>query len=683
MLMTAFLPAALPPAAPWCAAAIAAEAAAADGDAAPPPAPPAAPAPSAPGMPVETIEVRGEREGPTALDPTAFATVIRAEEFAHRIVTLSELMRETVGVQVKSLGGEYATLSIRGSSAEQVIVYLDGVPLNRALGGGVNLADLPLAQVESIAVYRGFTPAGLPAASIGGAVMITTRRGDGAPRASARLQGGSFGGAEAGVSFAAARGAADVTLALEAARGDGDFEHWTTNGTPHDATDDGLRPRVNNDFARRRLAGTAAFRLGDRTRLNLSTDLLRRDQGVPGKEPVTRSRGRYDVTRGLLRADLEAAGLAGGRLLVRGAADLTRHAEAFADPGLDESTENRIGSFGQEAGLTFIASRRHALSLFLGHRSESADLLNHAALDPDLGTARRRDLVATIEDQIALASDRFVINPSLRHERYDSDFDPGPGATLIPETLRRHEGRTTGKIGFRARLGERLTIRGNAGRFFRIPDFIELYGYTGSVRGNGDLRPEHGRSFDLGVQVDVARAAGRLRRARFETTLFETLADDLILFTGRAQLSVVAHNFGRARIRGVETTVSLGFGPRLSGSLNATFQRAVNESGDPTTGRLLPTRPSREAGAGLDLRLGPGRLFYAFTYVGRNYLDAQNTDAAAVPARYLHDLGYRIDLHRGWEATFEVKNIGDHLTYDVAGFPLPGRNFAARLAWRR
>ena len=112
--------------------------------------------------PLERVEVRESAEPlSAALDSTAFATVIHADEFADRVTTVEELLRETVGVQVSSLGGAFATVSIRGSTAEQVVVYLDGVPLNRALGGGVNLADLPLAQIESIEVYRSFTPAKL------------------------------------------------------------------------------------------------------------------------------------------------------------------------------------------------------------------------------------------------------------------------------------------------------------------------------------------------------------------------------------------------------------------------------------------------------------------------------------------------------------------------------------------
>jgi iron complex outermembrane receptor protein len=637
-----------------------------------------------PRLPVETIEVRDRPDDPLILDPTAFATVLRADEFAHRIVTLADLLRETVGVQVRDLGSEFATVSIRGSSAEQVVVYLDGVPLNRALGGGVNLADLPLAQVESIAVYRGFTPAGLPAASIGGAVMIRTRRPGSAPAASLYLQGGSFGGAEAGGSLAAARGRADLALAFDAGRSAGDYAFFDDNATPHDATDDGRSRRINNDFARGHLTGSASFRLARGARLGFTADLLRREQGVPGKDAAQNPRARYAAWRGLLRADLEAPGLLGGRLLARAAADLTHHAEAYENPDLRDETRTRIGSAGQEAGLTFLASRRVALSLLLAHRVESAALRKEFTDQPDdLGTARRRDLVATLEAPIALAADRVLLNPSVRLERWSGDFTPGPGTAMPPDALDREDGRATAKIGFRARLGERLALKGNAGRFYRIPDFIELFGYSGAVRGNPALLPEHGRSLDLGLEASLARDGRLLRRARLSATVFETLAEDLILFVPRSQFSVVAENFGRARIRGAEIDLFLGIGRRLTGGLNATLQRAVNESGDPNTGRLLPGRPSREAGVSAGLALGRGRLFYGFTYVGRNFTDPANTDSIALPARYLHDLGYRLDLRDGREAVFEVKNIGDDLIYDVAGYPLPGRSFQARLTWRR
>src|SRR5207249_8553339 len=52
-----------------------------------------------------------------------------------------------------------------------------------------------------------------------------------------------------------------------------------------------------------------------------------------------------------------------------------------------------------------------------------------------------------------------------------------------------------------------------------------------------------------------------------------------------------------------------------------------------------------------------------------------NTPSEALPARYLHDAGYRLRLRKGLEATFEVKNLGDARTYDYVRYPLPGRSY--------
>ncbi|HEU4401388.1 MAG TPA: TonB-dependent receptor [Candidatus Polarisedimenticolia bacterium] len=645
----------------------------------------AEPTGAAPEGPVETIEVHGEAGEATPLDPTAFGTRLRAEDFADRVTTVAELLRQTVGVQVRSLGGEFATVSIRGSSAEQVVVYLDGVPLNRALGGGVNLADLPLAQVESIEIYRGFTPAALPAASIGGAILIRTRQGQGKAARSIAATYGSFGSAEAVVSLSGGRRRADYALGLDASTSRGDFRFTDDNATPANTADDSVSPRVNNDFHQGHLSGRWSVPTGRRGRLRVATDLFARRQGVPGIDANQSRTARLDTSRALLRMDWEEPGLLNGLLLLRGALDATRYTEAFDDARGEvgfsaQRTDNRIDSLGQELGAVLVAGRRQAISFLASHRGESADLRDRVLHPPDQGTARRDTDVVTVEDQISLGGGRVVLNPSLRHEWYDSSFRTGPSTGLIPPSLDTRARHTTGKIGFRARAGAALTVKGNFGRFVRLPDFTDLFGDRGSVLGNPALSPERGRSLDLGLCAALPTGP-IVRQASLEGTVFETLADDLILFVQNSQSTIVARNFGRARVRGVELTFSLALGPRLTGSLNATHQRAVNESGDPTDGRLLPGRPADEISAAAGLALGRGRVFYEFTYVGRNFVDRANTSSRALEARYLHDLGYRLRLARGLQMTVEAGNLTDDRTYDVAGFPLPGRSLHGRLTW--
>ena len=649
------------------------------------PAPDGAPAPD---RPVERVEVRGNTGDQAALDSTAFATVIRAEDFAGRVTSVTELLRAAVGVQVRGLGEEFATVSIRGSSAEQVIVYLDGVPLNRALGGGVNLADLPLGQVESIEVYRGFTPAGVSAASIGGAIMIHTRRTGGSPAGGASLTFGSFRTGEAVASLAGTRGRGDYTFGFDGGASQGDFEYLNDNGTMHEPADDRSLRRDNNDFRRGHLSGRFSLKAGSRARFQVTTDLFARDQGVPGLDFALSPSARFTTTRCLVRPEMEVPGLAGGRLLARVAADYTRYREEFDDPrGLISLSGRNVddvaltGSLGAEAGLVLAASSRQAISFLASRRAETADLEDLTQSGPNgRGTASRRTTTVTLEDQISFGSDRFLINPSLRHERYDSTFRTGPAGGVVLDLP--DDGRTTGKVGFRLKAGGALSVKGNVGRFLRLPDLTELFGNRGSVLGNPALRPESGRSMDLGLAIDVRRPDGALlRQAHLEATLFETIADDLIQFISNSQGTVKALNLNRARIRGLELSMALALGPRFTGSLNATHQEPIDTSGRYTDGKVLPGRPQDEVGASAALEVGPGRLMYEFTYVGRNFTDPTNTPGAALPARFLHDLGYRVRLRRGLQGTIEIKNVADEPTRDVARFPLPGRSIHGRLSW--
>src|SRR6266852_6294190 len=75
-----------------------------------------------------------------AEDPTAFATVIETGAAPTEVKTLTDALADAVGVQVRRFGGlgDFSTVSIRGSSAGQVQIYLDGVPLSRAENETVN-----------------------------------------------------------------------------------------------------------------------------------------------------------------------------------------------------------------------------------------------------------------------------------------------------------------------------------------------------------------------------------------------------------------------------------------------------------------------------------------------------------------------------------------------------------------
>jgi len=88
-------------------------------------------------LPSEIEErVTVEADGDGVADVAAFATVVDTTEIAGRGEDLADVLRRVPGARVRQYGGfgQYATLSLRSSTAEQVTIQVDGIPQNRALG---------------------------------------------------------------------------------------------------------------------------------------------------------------------------------------------------------------------------------------------------------------------------------------------------------------------------------------------------------------------------------------------------------------------------------------------------------------------------------------------------------------------------------------------------------------------
>jgi len=660
-------------------------------DGAAPPAPPAEAGPSpepdagssAPSVPEETITVRAPTDVLRA-DPTAFGTVVRKEQWADRITTIPDLLREVVGVQVKSLGDSFSTVSIRGSTAEQVMVYLDGVPLNRGAGGAVNLADIPLAQVERIEVYRGMTPSSLPEASIGGAILIHTRAPKGRFAADGYAGLGSHGSGEFSAGFGGEKGRGGWRIATDGGTSDGDFPFWDNNGTPDDPADDGVAPRVNNDFTSGHVLARGHLRAAE-TLFTFEADAFRREQGIPGVDSVQSEGARLETARLLLAARAERAGLLSGRLVLHGG--LTRHdeTEEFNGQGthfvFGANTDNRYISTSLSGGGTLVAGSRQAIAFLASLRDETADLRDRSPGEGQVGFAERRILAATLEDQIVLAAGRVQIVPSLRFESSASDYAPGEAGGGVSGSGDVDSDEVTGRIGARWDLSAAWSIRGNAGNYHRLPDITELYGHRGGVVGNPGLLPERGTNADLGLTWQAVQPIGWFRTMRVEGVLFGTDAEDLIVYEPTPSGAVVAKNLSTARIRGVELSLQANLGARLTGNLNAVRQEAIETGDSFREGFPLPGRSEVEASAALGYAIGKARFAWNFTYVGPNNRSSVGSFSGELDARYLHDVSCRVLLPHRLEAIFEVHNLFDDHSVDLYRYPLPGRRYEARLAW--
>jgi len=141
---------------------------------------------------LQEVTVAGKRPQRVTTTP-AYVTVIPREELQRMgFLTLADALQFASEVSVRSAGsgmGGAQQASIRGSTPQQVLVMIDGVPLNAISDFGVNLSTVALADVDRVEVLRGPYSA-IYGSALGGVIHVITRSDR---RASAAARAGSFG----------------------------------------------------------------------------------------------------------------------------------------------------------------------------------------------------------------------------------------------------------------------------------------------------------------------------------------------------------------------------------------------------------------------------------------------------------------------------------------------------------
>lgn len=631
---------------------------------------------------MDELLVRARRQNGKEVSPTFVETIPVME--GGPSLSLPEVLEQAVGVKIRRQGGmgSFSTVSIRGSTAEQVQVFLDGIPLNQALGGGVNLGDLPVSGVESVEVYRGAVPVRFGGNSIGGVVHIRTR--DPGEVRQVQLQGkaGSFGTRQ--VSGSATGAWRDVRYLglMEYAASRNDFRFWDDNGTEYNAADDEWAARVNSDFLSFRGLGKLGWEWGE-TRLQVHNSFDLKHQGIPGIGNYQADRVRSDLWRNATEMEvfgmLSRAGYAGYRL---GAYHLFEEDE-YKDPDGEVGTgtqhdRNATRGMGLRGELSALLPGGLLVTGSGGVRQESFSPKNLLQRDSRLLKSRRRSARLGLEGELSFWDDCLQLlggsSLEVNGDRFFDQKDFAP-SELLPS--RENTEQLWGRhVGGRANLGDAWSLKGHWGKYQRAPSFYELFGDRGAVIGNTELESEKGTNQDLGLVY--GRSAPRVWGPQLaELIFYRNSSRDMIRFVQNSQRVSQPQNIGKARIQGIETRglLRLGF-YRVSASY--VYQRAEDRS--PFSyhrGNELPNAPRHVFHLRNAVEGKRGGIYYELNRESRHFLDRANRRPVA--RRLIHSLGGQVRLTGKAEVAWEIRNLTGNQVADLWGYPLPGRSFFVSL----
>lgn len=641
---------------------------------------------------LQPVEIIGEREYDSyetgdvpVSEISGFSHVITRDQFEGKLDDLASVIQKEAGIQIRRSGGvgSFSTVSIRGSTNEQVLVFIDGVLLNEAAGGGVNLSNISLSDVESIEVFRGSTPIQFGTSSIGGVVNIRTRRsrkGDKDLNLSTTLGRGSFGTSQAAVFLNQKRGKGDYLISADYLGSQGDFWYENTKNTKDSSDNHSWESRNNNSFSQYNLLLKAGYRFTNTNRIYFSNEYFKKNQELPYWNNSPNVDTKLTTIRNIFIGKFIADNIGTSGINSASRFQYSWKSELYDDRydriglGAQLYEYNTEGySFNQLFELPFQNSFVTGV-LDLKHETfEARDKLNDRTFRPSKRTVGS----VAVEDNIMFFDESLSLIPCVRYHHIvdrlqNSDYSEGTDD---------ESSYFTPQFGIIWNVTSGFRLKGNMGKYVREPSFLELFGDRGFFYGNADLVAEKGVNTDMGFEFKRYGAENAfIRNVRVGLVFFNSEIENLIAFIYDARGIGKALNLSNAEIRGIETDLSFDFLEWFSFSANYTRQDAISRSSiQYANNKRLPGRYETAFNGRLEAEIGRWKCFYEILYEDGMYYD--EAELLKAPTKNTHNTGFSFSAGQ-FTATLEVRNLTNDEYEDFHGYPRPGTAYYASVKYQ-
>ncbi len=568
--------------------------------------------PGPPTFELPEVEVPGKRPQLPSTTPASISVITRDEIALLGALSVADALRVLPELRIKASGGpgSLTTVSIRGSTSTQVLILLDGVPLNRPDQATVDLSTLPIQNVERIEVLRGPFSAIYGSSTLGGVINIVTRS---APQSLLSSRIGSYG-------------LAGNLLSLG-----GQVEGLTylVQGILNSSA--GFVP--DTDFSNFTTMAKLRWSTADNAAVTLTLNRLWHVTGSPGPPPFQDFLARVWEGRTLVDLSWRSGRVDGPGALVR--VYFLDDDVNFASPGSAFQSEDTARLWGAQAQAVWAPWPGHLLTVGAEYQGQT---IAHTDNIPTPFTNTGYDLAFYFQDDWQIANG-VLLSMGVRQDTfqtYGTQVDP--------------------RIGVVAVLSDRLTLRAGAGRTFRAPTFDEL---APAFFGNPSLQPETAWSYDLGLEYTLAPGFA------LHVTGYYTDATNLI--TSSPPLFVPL-NVGHAIVNGASIELLGRLADQWTVRANFTDQLAR----DATTGLDVIYIPRQQANVELSYHWAPGSAVAVIvSYVGDRFANPANT--LLVPGYWLVGLTATLAAGEGYSIQAGINNIFDVNYQESLNFPEPGR----------
>ena len=584
-----------------------------------------------------------------------------------KIDRVANVLREVPGVQVTQSGspGSVTDVSIRGASAAQTLVLVDGVEVNAGATGSFDLANLTTDNLDRVEILRGAGGSLYGSQAIGGVVNILSQEGEGPPTASLLSGGGNRATSQQVGTVSGAEGNLHYSGAVS---------YFSTEG---------YRP-VNDNSDNLALNGRFDYHLGDDTVLRGFARYIASNVSLPNfnvfsgsdLDPTAHDRNEFMLFKGEVEHHF------GEKLMVRTNSFFVRQDQRSSStpyPGHVGSEDDRIPDETRGGLIEALYTWCEGFRTLAGFdfkdrwvRSDSISTFKNFTPPPPLATsislfrARRQEYAGYLEQEGSFLDGHVLVTGGFRvdgNSQFGKEVSPG-WSVAIPIT----------KIS--------TTLRGSYTEGFRAPSFDELFFPN---FGNPHLQPEVSSEWDGGFTTNFGE------RASFTATYFSRRVKNLIVTIPcpKCLFGSEAGNAARVDTQGVEIVPSLTLIKGLTFSGNVTILDETHADLPGSTAQ--PLRVAKHTASALVQYVRSGNFLphdkimanVSYIFVGdRDDITVESTTANhsaynLVNAVVSYTLGIPLGHVRNEEAFARVGNLLDRNYSEAFGFKAPTINVLA------
>lgn len=460
---------------------------------------------------LEEVVVTATKIEESVEDVAQDVTVITKKQIeAGSYSNVSDVIKNVAGLNLFEYGshGANSAVRLRGSTAAQVLILLDGKRLNKPGDGQVDLNSLkiPLENIERVEILRGASSALYGADAMGGVINIITKIPD-KPVTKVSASYGRFVTRDLSVNSSRKIGNAGVYFAVskEASEGFRKNSHYDI---------DSVNTKITYDFTKD-------------IRADFNIDYSHKDAGAPGSitfaTPFATQTDENLLTGIGLKMKDTSLKLYSHNSRIR-----------YINPGSEDNThKNHISGIDLQHSMSIGSS--NLLTGGVEVLEEDIDSRDNITASNSVGQHSRTRKGIFLQDEISLF-EKTLLTLGARYDDIASTSRISPKASYL------------------IKLPGQINISFSAGKGFRVPTMNDLYWPdTGWAAGNPDLKPEKSTEYEGIVQKFFGKT-GNLK-----VVAFEKKSKDLIQWQEVSPWRWVPVNIARARVRGIETEGGLHF----------------------------------------------------------------------------------------------------------------------------